>query len=321
MSTVENKRPMIILTGPTAVGKTELSIRLAKAVNAEIISADSAQVYRGMDIGSAKITPEEMQGVPHHLIDILEPWEEFHVALFQKLAKEAVEDIYSRGRIPLIVGGTGFYIQALLRDIDFTEKEDDPAYQEELWQRSRKEGPHVLHSLLQTVDPESAASIPAENVKRVIRALEYFHLTGEKFSLHNERERQKPNAYNAAYFVLNDDRDVVYRRIDSRVDKMLEDGLVEEVEGLLRSSDLEQCNSFQALGYRQMADFLRGEISLEEAADRIKQETRHFAKRQLTWFRREPDTIWVNRPDFDGDTDRMLEYMLQVLRQREIIAP
>ena len=310
---------MIILSGPTAVGKTELSIRLAKEANAEIISADSAQVYRGMDIGSAKITKDEMQGVPHHLIDILDPTEEFHVALFQKLAVEAVEDIYSRGKIPLIVGGTGFYIQALLRDIDFTEKEDDPAYQAMLWKKAETEGAYSLHEMLLECDPESAASIPAENIKRTIRALEYFHLTGEKFSVHNDRERQKPNAYNAAYFVLNDDRDVVYDRIGRRVDIMIQAGLVEEVKALLAQGVSPSCNSMQALGYRQICDHLAGKCTLEEAVDRIKQETRHFAKRQLTWFRREKDVIWVDRKEFDESTERMLTYMTGLLRGKGIL--
>ncbi len=319
MSNITDLKPMIILTGPTAVGKTELSIRLAKEAGCEIISADSAQVYRGMDIGSAKITTEEMQGVAHHLIDILDPSEEFHVALFQKLAKEAAEEIYSRGRIPLIVGGTGFYIQALLRDIDFTEKEDDEAYQAILWKKAETEGCESLHEMLMQVDPESAVTIPAENIKRTIRALEYFHLTGEKFSVHNKRERQKPNAYHAAYFVLTDDRDVVYDRINRRVDLMLEAGLVEEVKRLLESGVSPESNSMQALGYRQICDHLAGKCTLEEAAERIKQETRHFAKRQLTWFRREPDTIWVNRKEFDGNTDQMLTYMTDLLRDKKIL--
>ncbi len=319
MSNLSQQKPMIILSGPTAVGKTELSIRLAKEAGCEIISADSAQVYRGMDIGSAKITKEEMQGVPHHLIDILDPTEEFHVALFQKLAKEAVEDISSRGKIPLIVGGTGFYIQALLRDIDFTEKEDDPAYQDELWKKAESDGAGSLHEMLLECDPESAASIPAENIKRTIRALEYFHLTGEKFSVHNRRESQKPNAYNAAYFVLNDERETVYDRINRRVDIMMEAGLLSEVQRLLSEGVDPSCNSMQALGYRQICDHLAGKCTLEEAVDRIKQETRHFAKRQLTWFRREKDVIWVNRKEFDESTDRMLTYMLGVLGDKGIL--
>ena len=198
------KQPLIILTGPTAVGKTALSIKLAKKVGGEIISADSMQVYRHMDIGSAKIRPEEMEGVPHHLIDILEPWEEFNVTVFQKKAKEAIADIESRGRIPILAGGTGFYIQAVLYDIDFTEHKEDTSIRTALERTAQEKGAEYLHQMLREVDPQSASQIHANNIKRVVRALEFFMQTGQKISEHNERERGRESAYNACYFVLND---------------------------------------------------------------------------------------------------------------------
>ena len=222
------KRPLVILTGPTAVGKTNASIGLAKKIGGAIISADSMQVYRHMDIGSAKIRPEEMDGVKHYLIDVLEPTEEFHVVRFQKLAKQAMEEIYENGLIPIVAGGTGFYIQALLYDIDFTESREDPDYRRELSLFADRYGEEALHEKLREVDEEAANEIHPNNRKRVIRALEFYHLTGKKISLHNEEERKKESPYQSAYFVLNDERGRLYERIDARVDQMLEDGLVEE---------------------------------------------------------------------------------------------
>ncbi len=307
---------LIVLTGPTAVGKTNLSIQLAKAVNGEIISADSMQVYRHMDVGSAKIMPDEMQGVPHHLIDILEPWEDFNVVAFKECCVRAMEEIYARGRVPILVGGTGFYIQAVLRDIDFTENEDDTAYRRELEMIADREGAQYLHDMLKEVDNASAEAIPAGNVKRVIRALEYYKLTGEPISVHNERERARENAYNACYFVLNDDRDKLYERIEKRVDLMLEQGLVREVEALKQMGCKRGQTGMQGLGYKEILDFLDGECTLEEAIYLIKRDTRHFAKRQLTWFRREKDVIWLNRPDFQGGDEDILKYMIEIIEER-----
>ncbi|MBE5865968.1 MAG: tRNA (adenosine(37)-N6)-dimethylallyltransferase MiaA [Lachnospiraceae bacterium] len=312
----DNRPKLIILTGPTAVGKTNLSIQLAKAVNGEIISADSMQVYKHMDIGSAKITPEEMQGVPHHLIDVLEPWEDFNVVAFKEYCVKAMEEIYAKGRIPILVGGTGFYIQAVLRDIDFTENDDDTAYRRELANLAETEGQQKLHDMLREVDALSAEAIPPGNVKRVIRALEYYKLTGEPISAHNERERARENAYNACYFVLNDDRDKLYERIEKRVDIMLEQGLVDEVKRLKDMGCRRGQTGMQGLGYKEILDFLDDECSLEEAVYLIKRDTRHFAKRQLTWFRREKDVIWLNRPEFpDGDED-ILKYMMEMIERR-----
>ena len=228
----EKKKPLIILTGPTAVGKTAASIGLAKAIGGEIISADSMQVYRYMDIGSAKIMSEEMNGVCHHLIDVLEPEEEFNVAVFQKMAKEAMQGIYERGHIPIVVGGTGFYIQALLYDIDFEKGEENTDYREELEAYAKDHGAQALHDRLREVDPKSADAIHANNVKRVIRALEYYHETGTQISEHNEAEREKESPYQFAYFVLNNVRSHLYERIDHRVDLMMEQGLLDEVTAL-----------------------------------------------------------------------------------------
>lgn len=316
----ENKkdtRPkLIILTGPTAVGKTNLSIRLAKAVGGEIISADSMQVYKHMDVGSAKITREEMEGIPHHLIDILEPFEDFNVVAFQDYCVRAMEEIHSRGHVPILVGGTGFYIQAVLRDIDFTENEDDTTYRRALAEIAEKSGPQTLHDMLREVDEASAEAIPAGNVKRVIRALEYYKLTGEPISVHNERERARENAYNACYFVLNDDRDKLYERIDKRVDLMLKQGLVDEVKHLKDMGCKRGQTGMQGLGYKEILDFLDGDCTLEEAVYLIKRDTRHFAKRQLTWFRREKDVIWLNRPEFPGGDEDILKYMLEIIERR-----
>lgn len=312
------KKPLIILTGPTAVGKTNLSIKLAKLVNGEIISADSMQVYKGMDVGSAKIMPEEMEGVPHHLIDILEPWEEFNVVVFQQKCKEAIAGIYERGHIPILTGGTGFYIQAVLKDIDFTENEDNTEYRESLEALGEEKGAQYLHNMLKDIDPESAEAIPANNKKRVIRALEFYHFTGKKISEHNREAAQKEPAYNFCYFVLNDDRDKLYERIEHRVDIMLKNGLEDEVYHLLEKGCARDMVSMQGLGYKEMIDYLEGKISLEEAVYIIKRDTRHFAKRQITWFKREKDVIWVNKPEFDYNEVKILKFMVECLREREI---
>ncbi len=310
------KKPLIILTGPTAVGKTKTSIGLAKAIGGEIISADSMQVYRHMDIGSAKITKEEMADVPHYLIDVLEPEEEFHVVRFQQMAKAAMADIYSRGKIPIIVGGTGFYIQALLYDIDFTENEGDSVYREKLEALAKEKGAAYLHGQLAMVDPKSAEEIHANNIKRVIRALEFYHQTGQKISEHNERERQKESPYQFCYFVLNDRRECLYERIDQRVDQMIRNGLVQEVQTLKERGCTKQMVSMQGLGYKEIFSYLEGDCSLEEAVYIIKRDTRHFAKRQLTWFKRERDVIWVQKDELNYDDKKLLQSLLESIKER-----
>lgn len=312
------KKPLIILTGPTAVGKTELSIQLAKKINGSIISADSMQVYRHMDIGSAKIQKEEMQGIPHYLIDTFEPDEEFHVVKFQEYAKKYLEEIYEEGRIPIVAGGTGFYIQALLYDIDFTEEQEDSAYRKELEAIAEEQGVHILHEKLRAVDLKSAEEIHENNIKRVIRALEFYHRSGQKISEHNEKERQKESPYNFAYFVLNDERERLYGRINQRVELMLEQGLVEEVKKLKDMGYHKQMVSMQGLGYKEILDYLDDEYTLEEAVYRIKRDTRHFAKRQLTWFRREREVLWVNKQEFQYDNDKILHYIISELEKKQI---
>ena len=313
------KKPLIILTGPTAVGKTAASIGLAKAIGGEIISADSMQVYKNMDIGSAKITKEEMDGVPHYLVDVLDPKEEFNVVRFKDMAKEAMDKIYANGHIPIVVGGTGFYIQALLYDIDFTKEEDDKTYRCELEKLAEEKGASYLHNMLKEVDLKSAEDIHENNVKRVIRALEYFHETGEKMSLHNEKERQKESPYNSAYFVLNDDRSYLYERIDKRVDMMITEGLVDEVKSLKNMGLTKDMVSMQGLGYKEILDYLDGKTDLEEAVYILKRDTRHFAKRQLTWFKRERDVIWVDKDKFDHNEDKIKEFIINTLKDKGII--
>lgn len=314
-----NKPPLVVLTGPTAVGKTRLSLALAKAVGGEIVSADSMQVYRHMDIGSAKIKQEEMQGIPHHMIDILNPWEAFNVVLFKECCEECIKGIYERGHIPVVTGGTGFYIQALLRDVDFTEEQEDKAYRESLEKLAAERGTEYLHAMLKEADPAAAEEIHANNVKRTIRALEFHHLTGNRISDHNRRERQKESAYHSWYFVLNDERDRLYARIEQRVDEMLEQGLVDEVRRLRDMGCRRGMVSMQGLGYKEIMAWLEGELTYEEAVEILKRDTRHFAKRQLTWFRREKDVIWVNKNEFGYDEDKMLKFMLEKMKKRQLV--
>ncbi len=311
------ERPLIILTGPTAVGKTALSLTLARKVQGEIISADSMQVYRYMDIGSAKIRMEEREGIPHHMLDILDPREEFHVVIFQERVKQCIREIYERGHIPILTGGTGFYIQAILYDIDFRENQDDTGIRQELEQLAEKQGSLYLHQQLRMVDPAAAEAIHPNNRKRIIRALEFYHLTGEKISEHNEAEKQKRPAYQSCYFVLTDQRERLYQRIDARVDDMIAEGLVEEVQRLKQMGCHKEMVSMQGLGYKEILRFLEGEISLEEAVYLIKRDTRHFAKRQLTWFRRERDVIWLSKEEYKGE-EALLEEMLHQLEEKGI---
>lgn len=313
------KKPLIILTGPTAVGKTHLSIRLAKAVQGEIISADSMQVYRHMDIGSAKIRPEEMEGVPHHLIDCLNPDEDFNVVRFQEMAKEAMAHIYQRGHIPILTGGTGFYIQAITGDIDFTQHGEDNSYRLALEKKAAEEGAQSLHDMLQKVDPLSAQTIHANNVKRVIRALEFYNQTGQPISSHNLEQRQKTSPYQLAYFVLNDERSRLYQRIDQRVDEMISSGLVKEVETLKAMGCHPGMVSMQGLGYKEILAYLEGDCSLEEAVYILKRDTRHFAKRQITWFKREQDVEWFYKPDYEYQEEKILNGMLHSLKEKNII--
>ncbi|WP_028243759.1 tRNA (adenosine(37)-N6)-dimethylallyltransferase MiaA [Pseudobutyrivibrio ruminis] len=309
---------LVILTGPTAVGKTSLSINLAKAINGEIISADSMQIYKGMDIGTAKIMPEEMDGVTHHLIDVIDPTEDFHVVRFKEMVEAAIEEIYAKGKVPIICGGTGFYIQAILYDIDFTENEIDKSYRESLEKFAAEFGEDALHDKLKAIDPESAESIPAANVKRVIRAIEYYEQTGEKFSVHNATQKEKNSPYNFAYFVLNDDRQLLYNRIDARVDKMIDEGLVDEVKSLVAKGVKKGMTAMDGIGYKELLDYLDGNGSLEDAVELIKKKSRNYAKRQLTWFRREKEVIWLDKTVYTSE-DMLLDEILSTLREKGII--
>lgn len=311
-----SEKNVVVLTGPTAVGKTALSIALAKALDTGIISADSMQVYKHMDIGSAKIMPEEMQGVEHALIDEYEPDEEFHVVQFQHDAKAAMERLWACGKLPLVVGGTGFYIQALLYDIDFTAEDADGALREKYERLAKEQGAEALHEMLRAIDPQSAEDIHANNVKRVIRALEFYEKTGTPISAHNAAERAKKSPYGFAYFVLTDKREKLYERIDARVDAMMAQGLLEEVQTLKEMGYARDMVSMQGLGYKELLAYLDGECSLEEAVYVIKRDTRHFAKRQLTWFRREREVIWVDKSAFGYDDDKILTYMLEEIEKR-----
>lgn len=315
MST-NTKNPLVILTGPTAVGKTALSIELAKRIQGEMISADSIQVYKGMDIGSAKITKEEMCGIPHYLIDVLDPKEDFNVVRFKQMAMQALDEIYQKNKIPIVVGGTGFYIQALLYDIDF-ENTEISDYRKELELYEKEHGAYALHERLKEIDPVSYEKIHANNVKRVIRALEFYHDTGYPISRHNETQKQKESPYRFVYFVLNDDRQKLYHRIDSRIDQMLDQGLLKEVKSLLDDGCTGDMVSMQGLGYKEFIPYFEGKCSLEDAVTILKRDTRHFAKRQLTWFRREKSVCWLNREDYKTETD-LLNAMLSEIKQKHI---
>lgn len=305
---------LVIITGPTAVGKTSISIKLAKAINGEIISADSMQIYKYMDIGSAKIKPEEMCGIKHYLIDKLEPAEDFNVYLFKEMALDALQKIYANGHIPIVVGGTGFYIQALLYDIDFT-KEDNSKVRAKYEELSRQIGPVALHKMLEETDPEYAQTVHYNNVKKVIRALEFIELNNAKFSDFNNEQRNNTSPYDFNYFVLTDERENIYSNIEKRVDIMVNDGLLDEVKRLKDMGLTKEQNSMQGLGYKEILDYLDGVCSFDEAVAKIKLETRHFAKRQLTWFRREKTVDFINKTDFNHDDDKILEYMINAINK------
>ena len=304
-------KDLIVLTGPTAVGKTSLSIALAKAVDGEIISADSMQVYKYMNIGTAKITEEEKCGIPHFLIDELEPDEEFNVTIFKNKVMGYIEDIKSRGKVPIIVGGTGFYIQSVIYDINFNEYGDDSNVRKKYEAMAETLGKSELHKKLALVDREYADSVSENNVKKVVRALTFFEMTGEKLSEHNKRERERRSPFDFAYFVLTMDRKKLYERIDKRVDLMFDMGLVDEVKALMAKGYDKSLVSMQGIGYKEVIDYLSGKTSLEECIDIIKRDTRHFAKRQLTWFKREKVVTYIDKDEFDAE-DKCLKEMLRV---------
>ena len=304
-------KDLIVLTGPTAVGKTSLSIALAKAVDGEIISADSMQVYKYMNIGTAKITEEEKCGIPHFLIDELEPDEEFNVTIFKNKVMGYIKDIKSRGNVPIIVGGTGFYIQSVIYDINFNEYGDDSNVRKKYEAMAETLGKSELHKKLALVDREYADSVSENNVKKVVRALTFFEMTGEKLSEHNKRERERSSPFDFAYFVLTMDRKKLYERIDKRVDLMFDMGIVDEVKALMAKGYDKSLVSMQGIGYKEVIDYLNGETSLEECIDIIKRDTRHFAKRQLTWFKREKVVTYIDKDEFVSE-DKCLKEMLRV---------
>jgi tRNA dimethylallyltransferase len=314
----EKEKPMlIVVAGPTASGKSAAAVELARIIGGEIISADSMQVYRYMDIGSAKITQEEMMGVPHYLIDVADPTEEFDVVRYAHEAKAAISDIISRRKIPILCGGTGFYIQAVTRDIDFSETGALPEYREELTAYAAEHGNSALHEQLKNIDPVSYETIHPNNLKRVIRALEYYKETGMTISAHNEAERQRETPYDLHFFVLNDDRAVLYDRIDRRVDFMMAEGLYDEVMYLRQMGLTRDMVSMQGLGYKEMLDCMDGRYDLDEAVRILKRDSRHYAKRQITWFKREKDAVWIDRADFGGDSRRIAEFMAKSIGLRK----
>lgn len=307
------KKKLIVIAGPTACGKTEVSVKLAKLADGEIISADSMQIYKYMNIGTAKITPDETRGVPHYMIDELEPDEEFSVAVFQKKASAYAEEIYKKGKLPLLVGGTGFYINAFIYGNDFSIEKEDKTVREELQKMYLKKGGGFLYDMLEKVDKKSAENIHPNNVKKVMRALEFYKQTGKKISEHNTEEKKREPIYDASIYILNTDREQLYRCIDRRVDIMLENGLLKEVKALLDRYD-PSLTSMQGLGYKEFVPYFKGSRSLEESVEILKRDTRHFAKRQLTWFRHQCDGTWINTDEF-ASADDIAGYIYQHWRK------
>lgn len=295
------KKKILVLAGPTAVGKTELSIKLAKELNGEIISTDSMQIYKHMDIGSAKITAEEMDGVAHHMIDIVEPHEEFSVAEFKRIAEICIEGVLRRGKLPILVGGTGLYINALTCNMTFTEAKKDDTYRAELESLANEHGNEHVHGLLKKIDPISYRDIHANNRKRVIRALEVYKITSKPFSSYNLGKDIYNGKYDVCYIVLNMDRSKLYGRIDKRVDMMMEKGLVDECINLKNLGNTSNMQSMKGIGYKEVFYYLDGDISLEDTIDLIKQGSRNYAKRQLSWFRRDPRAIFLDKDAMKGD--------------------
>ena len=312
-----DKDPLIVVAGPTAVGKSRLAAEIARRIDGEVISADSMQVYRYMDIGSAKVTLEEMLGVPHHMIDVEDPRGEMDVSRYAAEALRCVRDILMRGHIPVLCGGTGFYIQAVTNCIDFNESSaPDEEYRAFLRKTAEERGNIYLHEMLRKADPDAAEDIHPNNLKRVIRALEFAHETGGRISEHNARERRRESPWNLCFFYLDDDREELYQRIDRRVDFMMEEGLPDEV-AYLRAMGLTRDHvSMQGIGYKEMLGFFEGDYDLDEAVRLIKLNSRHYAKRQGTWFRRVPGAIRIMRTDYGGSDERILEKMLSEIRLR-----
>ncbi|NLX78095.1 MAG: tRNA (adenosine(37)-N6)-dimethylallyltransferase MiaA [Clostridiaceae bacterium] len=309
---VQNRdKTVIVIAGPTASGKTDLAINLALKTGGEVVSADSMQIYRYMDIGTAKPTKEEMKGIPHHMIDIVDPDESYSVALYKKDAGKCIKDILSRGRLPIVAGGTGLYINSLIYNIKFSETVTDEEFRKRMQDIARTEGPKVLHEMLQRVDPESAGEIHYNNVKRVIRALEVYEYTKKPLSQHKKESRTEPPEYRYLVFVLNMDRNVLYDRIDRRVDKMLEAGLVDEVKMLLNMGYKPGSTALQGLGYKEIISYLNNEVPFDEAIRILKRDTRHYAKRQLTWFRSIKEAVWLEAGSgkIEKNTKKIQEYL------------
>lgn len=313
------KRPLILIAGPTASGKTKTSVLLAKAIGGEIISADSMQIYKGMDIGTAKVKPEEMEHIPHYMIDEWEADFPCNVATFKAKEETYLEAIYAKGKIPILVGGTGFYINAILFNTQFEETQSDTTYRMTLEKIAKEEGALTLHRKLEQVDPKSAATIHPNNVKRVIRALEYYKETGNPISEHNEKERVKRSSnespYDYTFFALTMDRDMLYSRINKRIDQMMEEGLLEEVKSFYDAGLSEDLPSMKAIGYKEFFPYFKKELSLETCIDKLKQNTRNYAKRQLTWFKHQADPIFIEVDKLDFNVSKITQKMLEVLNK------
>lgn len=304
---------LYIIAGPTACGKTDVGIELAKRINGQIISADSIQIYKGMDIGSAKIKPDQMQGIRHYLIDELMPDQPYSIAQFKQRGQAAIEQIKAAQKQPILVGGTGFYIQSLVKDVDFTKQPIDSTIRQQVEQYYQEQGQAALYSWLQRIDPASCDKIHRNNVKRVKRAIEFYLETGTPISRHNQVTAGQNGPYQTYFFVLNMERQLLYQRIEQRVDRMIAAGLVQEVQALLDNGYTAQMTSMQGIGYKEMVEHLTGQLTLEQAIAKIKTNTRHFAKRQITWFKRESNAIWLDVEAYDFDPVQIVE---QIMKQQ-----
>ncbi|WP_319941360.1 tRNA (adenosine(37)-N6)-dimethylallyltransferase MiaA [Metabacillus sediminilitoris] len=304
------KRKLVVIIGPTAVGKTKLSIDLAHRLNGEIISGDSMQIYKGMDIGTAKITEAEMEGIKHHLLDIKNPDEDFSVAEFQHRVRPLIDEISNQSKTPMIVGGTGLYIQSVLYNYQFTENPSDPEFRSNMELVLKEKGEHAIHEMLEKIDPESASKIHPNNSRRVIRALEVFHCTNKPMSEYISSQEQEL-LYDVALVGLTMDRDILYERINKRVDIMVAQGLFEEVKWLY-DKGIRNTQSIQAIGYKEIYDYFDGKITFDDAINQLKQNSRRYAKRQLTWFRNKMDVNWFDMTppiNYNNMVDEIFTYI------------